>query len=126
MAGFFGLFGRKAQYIDEIDNSVPQQEEQPEPFFLPPDEAVSLGNVEFMRKPKTIKRTFPKTLKGGGGELVQAVSSLDKTKLKNAEVPGEKPAPSSANSPVTPVKNERRQASQDLDMFRQMAKDLNK
>ena len=126
MAGFFGLFGRKAQYIDEIDNSVPQQEEKPEPFFLPPDEAVSLGNVEFMRKPKTIKRTFPKTLKGGGGELVQAVSSLDKTKLKNAEIMGETPSTSPVNPPATPVKNERRQASQDLDMFRQMAKDLNK
>ena len=126
MAGFFGLFGRKAQYIDEIDNSVPQQEEKPEPFFLPPDEAVSLGNVEFMRKPKTIKRTFPKTLKGDGGALVQSVSSLDKTKLKNTEMMGETPSTSPVNPPATPVKNERRQASQDLDMFRQMAKDLNK
>ncbi len=126
MAGFFGLFGRKAQYIDEIDNSVFQQEEKPEAFFLPPDEAVSLGNVEFMRNPKTIKHTFPKTLKGGGGEVVESVSSLGKKKLNRAEATSLEPPTPSSNTSTPPVNNERRQASSDLDQFRQMAKDLKK
>ena len=126
MAGLFGLFGRKAQYIDEIDNSIPQVEEKAEPFFLPPDEAVSLGNVDFMRNPKTIKRTFPKTLKGEGAEVVQAVSSLGKKKLNRAEAASVAPPTSSSNSATPPVNNDRRQASSDLDMFRQMAKDLKK
>jgi hypothetical protein len=48
-------------------------EERKEAFFLDPDEAISLGDVEYMRKAVKTKRTFPKAK--GGGELVQEVSA---------------------------------------------------
>ncbi len=59
MAGFFGLFGNKTKYVDEpMDMSAPEPKEA---FYLEPDDAKTLGDIDFMRTPITIRRTFPKT-----------------------------------------------------------------
>ena len=57
-------------------------EDRKEAFFLDPDEAISLGNVEYMRKAVKIKRTFPKAK--GGGELVQEVSATIAKEVEDA------------------------------------------
>lgn len=54
MAGFFGLFSKK-------------KEEDPQPrdaFFLDDESAKSMGDTEYMKAPKSIRRTFP----AGAGE----------------------------------------------------------
>jgi hypothetical protein len=55
MAGFFGLFSKK------------KEEEDPQPkdaFFLDDESAKSMGDTEYMKAPKSIRRTFP----AGAGE----------------------------------------------------------
>lgn len=126
MAGLFGIFGGKPRYIDEIASSTSASEEKQEAFFLEPDEAVSLGNVEFMRKPKTIKHTFPKTLSGPAGETIKAVSSVQEVKLKtDGSSNGSNLSPDPV-SPPSSVNDERRSSDNNLDMFRKMARDLKK
>jgi hypothetical protein len=116
MAGFFGLFGGRTKYVGEPDPAT----ETKEAFFLEPDAAKSLGDVEFMRKPITIKRSFPKTLKGKGTEVVQQVSALEKIEVKGQGAP----VPPQSTKPPEPQEPQRRTAANDLDPFRQMAKDI--
>lgn len=116
MAGFFGLFGGRTKYVGEEDPVT----ETKEAFFLEPDAAKSLGDVEFMRKPITIKRSFPKTLKGKGTEVVQQVSALEKIEVKGQGAPVQP----QSTKPPEPPEPQRRTAANDLDPFRQMAKDI--
>ena len=47
-------------------------------FFLSPDDAQTLGDINYMRKVKRVRRTFPKTLKNQDGfESVTEVSSVE-------------------------------------------------
>ena len=80
MAGFFGLFGSKTKYVDEPETNEGSTAPS-EDFFLSPDEAKSLGDLEYMRKPNTIRRTFPKTLSNKTTERIKQVSSLQETKV---------------------------------------------
>jgi hypothetical protein len=49
-----------------------------EAFFLEPDAATSLGDVNFMRRSNTIRHTFPGNADSPGGkELVQEVGSME-------------------------------------------------
>ncbi len=68
MTGFIrGLFGNK-------DDNQPK-----EAFFLDADSASSLGDVDFMRKSKTVKRSYPKAVGKINlieGETEKAVSSM--------------------------------------------------
>ncbi|MEA5508488.1 hypothetical protein VB715_01800 [Crocosphaera sp. UHCC 0190] len=126
MAGFFGLFsGRKAKYVDETDTGIPEPENK-EAFFLSDDDAKTLGNVEFMRKPNTIKRTFPKRPGGKGGEIVQEVSSMKKKTSEDNGVAMNTNGASSSPQPTEAAKEERRQGDNSMDMFRQMARNINK
>jgi hypothetical protein len=124
MAGFFGLFGSKAKYLEEVteqDRKPPTQ--KGEAYFLDADEAKSFGNIEFMRKSNTIRRTFPKI-----GESIKDISSMQKNSSNgNGIAPistssnGTKPA-TPANQPQT----ERRSGDSSMDMFRKMARDIKK
>ena len=47
-------------------------------FFLSPDDAQTMGNIEYMRTSKKTRRTFPKTLKNKDGfSFDNDVSSMD-------------------------------------------------
>ena len=47
-------------------------------FFLSPDDAMTMGDIEFMRTSKRTRRTFPKTLSNKGGfALENEVSSVE-------------------------------------------------
>ena len=47
-------------------------------FFLSPDDAMTMGDINYMRKPVRTKRTFPKTLKNKDGFAFEnEVSSLE-------------------------------------------------
>jgi hypothetical protein len=120
-----------------------------EAFFLDADDAKSLGNIDYMRTAKTIKKTFPGTAGRQGFETVEVVSSQGKQ--REGELP---PLPkmaasngnfnngnlsngnlSNGNSSNGNLSNgsepstetpDRRQADSSMDMFRNMAKDIRK
>lgn len=47
-------------------------------FFLSPDDAQTLGNINYMRKSVRVRHTFPKNLKNPNGfEIVKEVSSSE-------------------------------------------------
>ena len=65
MAGFFGLFSKK--------------EEDPQPkeaFFLDDESAKSMGDTEYMKAPKSIRRTFPAGAGADHFETTVTVSAL--------------------------------------------------
>ncbi|MEB3184662.1 MAG: hypothetical protein VKM97_02135 [Cyanobacteriota bacterium] len=56
----------------------PQAKKEAETFFLEPDAASSLGDVNFMRRSNTIRHTFPGTASSPGNkELVEEVASME-------------------------------------------------
>lgn len=47
-------------------------------FFLSPDDAQTLGDINYMRTAKRVRKTFPKTLKNKDGfETITEVSSVE-------------------------------------------------
>jgi len=65
----------------------PKAGKAPETFFLEPDAASSLGDVNFMRRSNTIRHTFPGTASSPGNkEMVEEVASME-AELK-AATPG--------------------------------------
>ncbi len=128
MTGFIrGLFGKK-------DDNQPK-----EAFFLDQDSASSLGNVDFMRKSKTVKRSYPKAagkINLIEGETEKAVSSMQKretaAETKTASSYSTY-APSTSTSsstqpstPPTPVKPRTISTSNDGLDFKSMARDIKK
>lgn len=46
-------------------------------YFLSPDDAQTLGDIDYMRKAKRVRKTFPKTLKNKDGfEITTETSSI--------------------------------------------------
>ena len=122
--GLFGL-GNKTKYVDEPDNS--ESTEKTEAFFLQPEEAQTLGDIDYMRKSKKIRRTFPKTKNFQGGELIKEVSAVEEKVGSGND--SSKPAsnlsvesqPETNNSQAS---SQRRQPDNSMDMFRNMAKEM--
>lgn len=111
----FGLFGRK-------NDQQPQ-----DAYFLSPDESKTFGDIDYMRKSKTIKRTFAKSVSGGGGEVVKQVSALkmtnqDPNQFKNNSTT----ETNDSNSSYTPDNQRLRNTDTNFDMFRKMAKQIKK
>ncbi len=122
MAGFWqGLFGKKE------DSNQPK-----DAFFLESDTAKSMGNLDYMRTPNRVRRTFPKTAANPEHrELVREVTATKKvTVVAIGDLPKEtvgKTAPvASFNTPAgaAEVSARRSQTGSGMDMFRNMAKDL--
>ena len=130
MAGFFGLFKSKTKYVDESDTeseNKPKSQANTEDFYLKPDDAKSLGDIDFMRKPIRIKRTFAKVRGQETPELVQDISSVEKTLTGQ----GASPTPTAKyqpgqSAPPAPETSKRSSSDSSMDMFRNMAKDLKK
>ncbi len=120
-------------------------------FFLSPDDAQTLGDINYMRKSKRVRKTFPKTLKNKDGfEITVDVSSIeDRSKFYNGNGSGNpsttvfntptptfeskptfsetyvdpQPQPNGNGSTPKPVE-QRRQQNDGMDMFRNMAKNM--
>ncbi|MFZ9738444.1 MAG: hypothetical protein ACO3EZ_10590 [Prochlorotrichaceae cyanobacterium] len=103
-------------------------------FYLEPDDAKTLGDIDYMRQPKVIKRTYAK--KAGETEEKEVstqVSAL--TKAEVAETRGISTSSGSFSAPATSSfgtasssseTTRRRSSGNDMDMFRKMAKDVKK
>ncbi|NJN62544.1 MAG: hypothetical protein HC795_14425 [Coleofasciculaceae cyanobacterium RL_1_1] len=66
------LFGLKEQ-----DNNTVQAKESKEAYFLDADSAKTFGNIDYMRQPKAVERTFPKVegMNYGGRRKISQFSS---------------------------------------------------
>ncbi|MGB3790784.1 MAG: hypothetical protein WA949_22445 [Phormidesmis sp.] len=115
-------------------------------FYLNDDDAKSFGNIEYMRSSKTVRRTFAK--KKGQAEHMESVRQISSTAAKsldansnNSSGPSQAAATfnsysasssapkaegSSTASSSAPKPARRKPASSDMDMFRNMAKDIRK
>ncbi|HAN46314.1 MAG TPA: hypothetical protein DCQ32_07145 [Cyanobacteria bacterium UBA8156] len=94
-------------------------------YYLDADSAKTFGDAAFMRKEVTIRRTFPKEKAGEDDEIVEVVSSTDKRIVGEANPSQPQAAKMEAPQPKA-IANERGKVDTNLDMFRQMAKDMGK
>ncbi|MBF2055739.1 MAG: hypothetical protein IGQ45_00665 [Cyanobacterium sp. T60_A2020_053] len=106
-------------------------------YFLEPDDAKTYGDIDYMRKVKTVRRTFPKTYNSDGAELIQDVSSEKMVKKTGFQAQKSYDSVKTDNSvesssfnsepsfqPSNPQKN--RSTDTNMDMFRKMAKGIKK
>ncbi|NCJ07273.1 hypothetical protein GS597_12305 [Synechococcales cyanobacterium C] len=122
MAGWFRLFGSKSKRNDE--NAKAQDAEA---FFLDPDDAKSMGDIDYMRTVKAVRKTFPKTVSWGESfATVDEVSALNKVSSVDGVPITPSPSPEAAPEPIETPTFQRRQTDSSMDVFRKMAKDLNK
>ncbi len=119
MAGFFGLFGKKKNTVEDS-------------YFLSPDDAKTFGDIDYMRKSKTVRRTFPKVQGGSGAELIKEVSSEKMAEKNPNEIPAYKSSSfassnseGESDSSFTPSQ-QKRKIDTSMDMFRKMAKQIKK
>ncbi|VEP17073.1 conserved hypothetical protein [Hyella patelloides LEGE 07179] len=103
-------------------------------FFLDPDEAQTLGNINYMRKSTRVRHTFPKNLKNPNGfEVVKEISSLDGNSKNNFQQSSPESSFSSPKSQPTQFKSsvsdsspKSTPSSSNMDLFRNMARNIGK
>ena len=111
-------------------------------FFLSPDDAQTLGDINYMRKSVRVKHTFPKNLKNPNGfEIVKDVSSsqdmtLDRgMEIANTSIGYKTPKNTSFSSQAGAIKPQqdsnsssgstlKNNVGSSMDMFRNMARNL--
>jgi hypothetical protein len=112
----FGLFGKK----DKKDDS----EKNESAYFLDQDSAKTFGNIDYMRTPKGVKKTFP-TINGvKGAEMNEIFTSTEKLESLKADAAKNNVSEPIAPSTFEPKVNTRVDSS--MDIFLNMAKDLKK
>jgi len=79
MGLFDRLLGSRSSGVKNSGQSEPAKAKKVEDaFFLDPDAAISLGDVNFMRRSNTIRRTFPGNADSPGQkEMIQEVASME-------------------------------------------------
>lgn len=98
-------------------------------FYLDTDEAKTLGNLDYMRSSKSVRRTFPKAKLGQDNELVRKISAMEAERLGISpgttlvQAASQPTAPSAAPEQTTSA---RRTADSSLDLFRSMAREIKK
>jgi hypothetical protein len=109
-------------------------------FFLSPDDAQTLGNINYMKKSVRVRHTFPKNLKNPNGfEIIKEISSsqgrvvgnlLEKisetissqlTSINDNNDNSSNPTPEPIKTAPKP-----RMAGSNMDMFRNMARSYGK
>jgi hypothetical protein len=112
--------------------SAPKEENRTkQSYYLNDDDAKSFGNIEYMRSTKTVRRTFAKKK---GQEHLESVRQISASKAAEVSDIGSfslsqqaNAANGAANVSPTPASTPRRKAKAgDMDMFRNMAKDIRK
>ncbi|MEM8603581.1 MAG: hypothetical protein AAGF24_07070 [Cyanobacteria bacterium P01_H01_bin.121] len=138
MTGFIrGLFGGR--------NRQPAKPSQA--YYLDSDDAKTFGNLDYMRNPVTVRRTYAKTVSSPEEkEVILQVSSTDRkvvgeTKEKSVQQNSQSNSQSTASSfsatngsfsssssfaSSSSDTTQRRRTDSGMDMFRDMAKDIKK
>ena len=98
-------------------------------FFLDPDDAQTMGNINFMRKSVQVRHTFPKTLANPNGlESFKNVSSLEDNSNKKVQE-SKSSQESSFSSPTFQASSNSTKSvpsSNDMNIFRNMARKIGK
>ena len=123
-------------------------------FFLDPDDAQTMGDINYMRMAKKVRKTFPKTLKNPNGFAIErsvssesnnnfsGVNSFQPKSTSNNNQP-QSSFKTPASKPITESKfpskpkvdftssskstsESKKQGDDGLDMFRNMAKNIRK
>lgn len=120
---------------------APRRAQPSDAYFLDADSAVSLGNLDYMRTVKKIRRTYAKSVNGVVPSSIKEVSSLSSSKSsQNLDLTIEQASSFDAFSasqsnggsnttqatPTSSQVRERRRADSSLDEFRNMAKEIRK
>lgn len=125
MTGFIrGLFSGNGKK----EAPKPPTPQEREAYFLSDDDAKSFGNIDYMRTSKKVKRTFARK-KGVTVEIesIKQVSALESMRLKEDGTPDIKVVAANETAPKQEQPSfKRRQVDTNLDMFRNMAKDMKK
>lgn len=121
MARFLGLFGSK--------NGNGKSDEA---FYLDNDQSKTLGDIDYMRTSRQIKRTYAKykSVDQGGMKVIRQVSATsdflgDDLKAKSAE-PTFTPSETSFNNSTSSSNGSSGRVDSGMDMFRKMAKEVKK
>ena len=131
------LFGLKSKYVDEETDEAEQAAEaqKRQAYFLEPDDAKTFGNINYMRSPTSVKKRFAKKKDDTGEVLEQEVetSAFGQVIRSNKQISTTpEPVPTPEKQPTKesqPSSFERRRAGandSNMDMFRQMARDMKK
>ncbi|MGB3512728.1 MAG: hypothetical protein WBA93_26625 [Microcoleaceae cyanobacterium] len=135
MTGFigalFGLFGSKKANNQSVPQ--PKTSNRAEAFFLDSDSSKGLGDFNYMRTPKSVKKSYPTAvgkLNLITGEIEESISAMEKkqtTGMSKTVSSTPTPSISSASSSFKPTSTTpRRSADSGMDMFRNMARDIKK
>lgn len=126
MTGFINRLFRRGSQPADTNGAQPAQPKQEGSYFLDPDEARTYGDIDYMRTARKVRKTFM----GGAVEVIDEVSATEKRRLEEKGQQEQPPAEASntpAPDPSAPTSQfERRRASAEMDMFRNMARDLGK
>jgi hypothetical protein len=149
MVGFIkGLFGSKAKQQGEPqgDSSPPAKAAKAQAYFLDADSAKTLGDLDYMRTAKAVRRTFPKTLANPDGfEKISQIASIEQLEaMKEVAASVAPEAIAKIDAQIEAVRREstasqnsqtsssqtgygdRRSTDTSMDMFRNMARDIKK
>ncbi|HIK32859.1 MAG TPA: hypothetical protein IGS17_21025 [Oscillatoriales cyanobacterium M59_W2019_021] len=121
MARFLGLFGS--------NNSQSGSEEE---YYLDPDQAKTLGDIDYMRTSRQIKRTYAKYKNGAQGGMkvikqVSATSDFLADDLKTATSQSSfTPSETSSSNGKAASNGSSSRVDSSMDLFRKMAKEVKK
>ncbi len=106
-------------------------------FYLNDDDAKTFGNIDYMRSSKTVRRTFAKKKGKEHMESIRQISAMKAAAANNdgvfspltqevANANGAKPGIAPDMGVPKAERPRRKPGSSDMDMFRNMAKDIRK
>ncbi|MFM7601136.1 MAG: hypothetical protein ACKO7R_08070 [Pseudanabaena sp.] len=112
----FGLFGKKDKKEDSGNTESS--------YFLDEDSAKTFGNIDYMRTPKAVKKTFPTVNGVKGAEITEIISATEKTEGSEPNVTSSNVSEPKPQPTFEPKINTRVDSS--MDIFLNMAKDIKK
>lgn len=102
-------------------------------FFLSPDDAQTLGNINYMKKSVRVRHTFPKNLKNPNGfEVIKEVSSSKYQSVNETNNNRSEDSLSQSTNKTNSIsdfkvtQNSSKSSGTNMDMFRNMARSIRK
>ncbi len=99
-------------------------------FFLSPDDAQTLGNIDYMRKSVRVRHTFPKNLKNPQGfEIIKEISSSEDRSVDNLNsnrTQSYSTQSTTISSSFSSSSAQSRSTDTNINMFRNMARNIGK
>lgn len=96
-------------------------------FFLTEDDAKTFGDIDYMRSSKVVKRTFARKRGQEEMESVRQISAMDKREVQQENRPKQTAFTPTSSSTSSQSQFQRSSgSSNDMDMFRNMAKTIRK